>query len=141
MSWAPPADLISSQRQAGFTLLEVMVALAIFAVAAVALTRAGISYVSSVQSLQTRTLAHFVAMNEAANISVTQAWLDGSAEHNVDEQGSHWQIGTQAYPISGTVSIRRVVISVRPFDVERNKAGDVATTLVIFIHSASGGGA
>ncbi len=136
----PVPRLTHTSIQAGFTLLEVMVALAIFAVAAVALTRAGMSYVNSVQTLQTRTLAHFVAMNEAANISVTQAWLEGSAEHNVEEQGQHWQIATQAYPISGTSSIRRVVISVKPFDPEHNKAGDAATTLVIFIHSASAGG-
>jgi len=131
---------IKRPHQTGFTLLEVMIALAIFAVAAVALTRAGMSYVYTVQSLQTRTLAHFVAMNEAANISVTQAWMDGSAEHNVEEQGSHWQIATQAYPISGTANIRRVVISIKPFDIEHNKAGDVATTLVIFIHNPSVGG-
>jgi general secretion pathway protein I len=127
-------------RQSGFTLLEVMVALAIFAVAAVALTKAGMSYVNAVQSLETRTLAHFVAMNEAANMTVTQAWLDGSAEHNVEEQGRHWQIGSQAYPISGTTNIRRVVISIKPIETGATKPGDVVTTLVIFIHQASSGG-
>jgi general secretion pathway protein I len=58
-----------SIRQSGFTLIEVMVALAIFAVAAVALMRTGMSYVNATEGLETRTLAHFVAMNEAANIT------------------------------------------------------------------------
>ena len=123
-----------SMRQSGFTLIEVMVALAIFAVAAVALMRAGMSYVNAVEGLETRTLAHFVAMNEAANMTLTQAWLDGSAEHNVEEQGRHWQIATQAFPIAQTANVRRVEITVSPIIPETDKPGDAVTTLVVFIH-------
>ncbi|MDE2419949.1 MAG: type II secretion system minor pseudopilin GspI [Gammaproteobacteria bacterium] len=123
------------RRQSGFTLIEVMVALAIFAVAAVALMRAGMSYVNAVEGLETRTLAHFVAMNEAANITLTQAWLDGSAEHNVEEQGRHWQISTKATPIAQTANVRRVEITVAPIIPETDKPGDAVTTLVVFIHS------
>lgn len=123
------------RRQSGFTLIEVMVALAIFAVAAVALMRAGMSYVNAVEGLETRTLAHFVAMNEAANMTLTQAWLDGSAEHNVEEQGRHWQISTKATPIAQTANVRRVEITIAPIIPETDKPGDAVTTLVVFIHS------
>lgn len=124
--------------QNGFTLLEVMVALAIFAVAAVALTKTGMSYVNAVQGMETRTLAHFVAMNEAASMRVTQAWLDGSAEHNVEEQGHRWQISTQAFPIATTANVRRVEIKVAPIVPETDKPGDTATILIVFIHSPVG---
>ena len=124
-----------SIRQSGFTLIEVMVALAIFAVAAVALMRTGVSYVNAVEGLETRTLAHFVAMNEAANMTLTQAWLDGSAEHNVEEQGRHWQISTQAYPVANTANVRRVEITVAPINPETDKPTDAVTVLVVFIHS------
>ncbi len=123
-------------RQSGFTLIEVMVALAIFAVAAVALMRAGMSYVNAVEGLETRTLAHFVAMNEAANMTLTQAWLDGSAEHNVEEQGRHWQISTKATPIAQTANVRRVEITIAPIIPETDKPGDAVTTLVVFLHSS-----
>lgn len=128
----------SAQHQKGFTLLEVMVALAIFAVAAVALTKAGMSYVNAVEGMETRTLAHFVAMNEAANMTVTQAWLEGSAERKVEEQGRKWQIATQAFPIQTTGSVRRVEIKVAPIVPETDKAGDTATVLVVFIRSPQG---
>ena len=128
----------STDHQKGFTLLEVMVALAIFAVAAVALTKAGMSYINAVEGMETRTLAHFVAMNEAANMTVTQAWLDGSAEHNVEEQGHRWQISTQAFPIQTTASVRRVEIKVAPIVPETDKPDETATILVVFIHSPVG---
>jgi len=124
---------VSSQPQTGFTLIEVMVALAIFAVAAIMLTKAGISYANALQGLQARTMAHFVLMNEAANIRLTQAWLDGSGEHNVDEQGAHWQISSQAYPIAGTDRVRRVELSAAPIDPDTDKPGEVVSTLTIFI--------
>lgn len=127
-----------AHHQKGFTLLEVMVALAIFAVAAVALTKAGMNYVNTVEGIETRTLAHFVAMNEAANMTVTQAWLEGSAEHNVEEQGRRWQIATQAFPIATTASVRRVEIKVAPIVPETDKPGDTATVLVVFIRSPVG---
>jgi general secretion pathway protein I len=124
-----------SIRQSGFTLIEVMVALAIFAVAAVALMRTGMSYVNATEGLETRTLAHFVAMNEAANITLTQAWLDGSAEHNVEEQGRRWKISTQAFPVNVTPNVRRVEITVAPIIPETDKPSDAATMLIVFIHS------
>jgi general secretion pathway protein I len=100
------------QRQ-GFTLLEVMVALAIFAVAAIALTRAGMSYTQGVSSLTDRTLAHFVAMNEAANLRILGTWPEGTGEKEVDEQGQHWLVQHQVYP-TPSENVRRVEIRVYP---------------------------
>lgn len=71
MSTMPTARNIKahhSSYESGFTLIEVMVALAILAVVAVAASRASSAYLSSVETLRTRTLAHFVAQNAASDL-------------------------------------------------------------------------
>jgi general secretion pathway protein I len=125
-----------SHSQAGFTLIEVMVALAIFSLTAVALMRSAIGYMNAVEGLETRTLAHFVAMNEAANITVTQAWLEGTAERRVEEQGRDWQIATKASPVVNTADVRRVEIKVAPINPQTDKARDAVTVLVVFIKNS-----
>lgn len=99
-----------SQRAQGFTLLEVMVALAIFAVAAIALTKAGMSYTQSVISLRERTLAHFVLMNEAAQFTIQQAWPEGIGQKQLTAFGSQWDVRQQ---VSATPSAdtRRVELT------------------------------
>ncbi len=123
--------------QAGFSLIEVMVALAIFSVAAVALMRTGVGFMNAVEGLETRTLAHFVAMNEAANITVTQAWLEGTGERRVEEQGRDWQISTQAYPVANTVDVRRVEIKIAPINPQTDKPRDAVSVLVVFIKNSA----
>jgi general secretion pathway protein I len=132
------AVIKTRSQQSGFTLLEVMVALAIFAVAAVALTQAGMSYVNAVQSLETRTLAHFVAMNKAASININQTWLEGSGEDNVEEQGRHWMISTEASTLPFSQDVRRVLIKIAPIEPGNEKPGDAVTSMVIFIQRPSG---
>jgi general secretion pathway protein I len=133
----------STQAPAGFTLLEVMVALAIFAVAAIALTRAGMSYTQGVSSLTDRTLAHFVAMNEAASLRMSHTWPEGMGEKEVDEQGQHWLVQHQVYPTLGD-NVRRVEIRIYPApDAAEHTPTDQTTQanpvsrLVIFLRKES----
>ena len=64
-----------SKHERGFTLIEVMVALAILAVVTVAASRASSAYLSSVDVLRTRTLAQFVAQNAAADLRIQDTFL------------------------------------------------------------------
>lgn len=81
-----------SKHERGFTLIEVMVALAILAVVAVAASRASSAYLSSVDTLRTRTLAHFVAQNTAADLHIQKTWLTANRTQTINAQGRDWQV-------------------------------------------------
>lgn len=82
--------------QAGFTLLEVMVALAILAVVAVTASQASRSYLNAVTNLKTRTLAHYIAQNTLADLRIQQPYANRSLTQpdirQVSENGRQWQV-------------------------------------------------
>lgn len=102
-----------SKREGGFTLIEVMVALAILAVVAVAASRASSAYLSSVDVLRTQTLAHFVAQNAAADLRIQEAWLTASRTQTINAQGRAWQV-VMTVSDSLTPALKDVNISVAP---------------------------
>ncbi len=57
----------------GFTLIEVVVALAIFAVAAMALTKIAMQYTQSTANSILRTKAQFVSQNESCILKIPSA--------------------------------------------------------------------
>ena len=101
------------QRESGFTLIEVMVALAILAVVAVAASRASSAYLSSVDVLRTRTLAHFVAQNAAADLRINETWLTENRTQTVNAQGRDWQV-TMTLADTLTPALKEVNITVAP---------------------------
>lgn len=101
------------QSQRGFTLIEVMVALAILAVVAVAASRASSAYLSSVDILRTRTLAHFVAQNAAADLRIQETWLTANRTQTINAQGRDWQV-VMTVNEAITPALKEVNISVAP---------------------------
>ncbi|CAM3726120.1 type II secretion system minor pseudopilin GspI [Litorimonas haliclonae] len=59
-------NLVEDKKEAGFTLVEVLVSLLIFAVAILGLTRAGTQTVSTLNQLEEKTYASIVADNQLA---------------------------------------------------------------------------
>ncbi|MGP4715252.1 type II secretion system minor pseudopilin GspI [Psychrobacter sp. T6-6] len=104
---------INAKRESGFTLIEVMVALAILAVVAVAASRASSAYLRSVDILRTRTLAHFVAQNAAADLRIQETWLTANRTQTVNAQGRDWQI-VMTVGDAITPALKEVNISVAP---------------------------
>ena len=122
----------------GFTLLEVMVALAIFATTALALMKIGMNYTQTVSHNQLRTYAHFVAMNTAAEIEIEGQWLTGSASEEKEEQGERWKITRTAY---STISpdIQRIEIQVLHMTAEQSSDdAQGITSLSIFNYRSTG---
>ena len=63
--------------------------------------------------LKTRTLAHFVAQNTAADLQIQEVWLTSNRVQTINEQGRDWQVSTI---LADTLSpsLKQVTISVAP---------------------------
>jgi general secretion pathway protein I len=118
-------------KSKGFTLLEVMVALAIFAVAAVALTKVAMQYTQSTSNAILRTKAQFVAMNEVAMMEINQEWLQGTQSKQVTSQGETWQIDKSA---QSTISqnVQKIDLHVSLYDPDKGKVQNGITHMVFF---------
>ncbi|HYH40492.1 MAG TPA: type II secretion system minor pseudopilin GspI [Burkholderiales bacterium] len=97
---------------AGFTLLEVLVALAIVAIGLGAAVRASIQVTSGADALKARTLAVWVAENRLTEHAARRDWpAPGSAQGDVGQGGIAftWRetVGTTAEP-----EFRRIEIAV-----------------------------
>lgn len=103
----------------GFTLLEVLVALAIFAiVAAVVLTAAGRS-VNNAGRLETLTLAGWIADNRLTELQLLQpAPAMGREDQNLDFGGRKWQTLSQV-ETSGTPGLLRIQVWVTEVEPRR----------------------
>ncbi|MHA3892391.1 type II secretion system minor pseudopilin GspI [Acinetobacter sp. GXMZU3951] len=118
-------------KNKGFTLLEVMVALAIFSTAAMALTKVAMQYTQATAQAILRTKAQFVAQNEIAKMQIQSQWLEGTQTEQISQQGENWQIEKKA---QSTISpnVQRVEIQVRLFNPETGKAESGVTHMIFF---------
>lgn len=104
----------------GFTLIEVVVALAIFAVAAMALTKIAMQYTQSTANSILRTKAQFVAQNEVAAMEINKEWLEGTQSKQVTAQGENWQVDKKS---EATISpkVQKVEIQVSLMNKDTGK--------------------
>jgi general secretion pathway protein I len=124
------SNLAQVNRVAGFTLLEVMVALAIFATAAVALTKVGMQYTQSTAHAILRTKAQFVALNEISMMEINRDWLQGTASKQITQQGETWQIDKSAQATIST-NVQRVNVQVSLVNTETGKADSGLGNIII----------
>lgn len=105
----------------GFTLIEVLVALAIVAIGMAAVMGALTSSANTISYLRDKTFAQWVALNQIANLRLSgQQPPTGNSDGDTDFAGRswHWRQEVVATQIPG---VERIDISVRPADL---KAGD-----------------
>jgi len=105
----------------GFTLIEVLVALAIVAIGMAAVMGALTSSANTISYLRDKTFAQWVALNQIANLRLSgQQPPIGNSNGDTDFAGRswHWRQEVVATQVPG---VERIDVSVRPADV---KAGD-----------------
>ncbi|MFW1858433.1 type II secretion system minor pseudopilin GspI [Acinetobacter defluvii] len=118
-------------RVSGFTLIEVVVALAIFAVAAMALTKVAMQYTQSTANSILRTKAQFVAQNQVALMEINQEQLTGTQSEHISSQGEMWQVDKKA---ENTISpdIKKIDIQISLYNPDTNKVEAGITNVVFF---------
>ncbi len=100
-------------KQQGMTLLEVMVALMIFAIGCLAIIGSTGGQVRSLSAMESRTLAMWVADNQMTQLQLDPqppalTWRSGSTE--MAGETWHWRYRGQDISVSG---MRAIVIEVR----------------------------
>lgn len=108
----------------GFTLVELLVALAILAVAAAGLVRATEAHIDTTRGLERRTVARWIAHDRLAEIGLRPG---AALPAEVEMMGGRWRVATQTRPTADP-EIARATISV-------SAAGDraPAATLTGFV--------
>jgi len=107
-----------NQRQHGFTLLEVLIALGVLAIALGAITQTIGNATSNVAYLRDKTFAHWVAMNQVAELQARQEFPSIGIEKGSEVMANHewyWQRDVNKTPGREEVSnnSRQIVIEVR----------------------------
>ncbi|MEL7799173.1 type II secretion system minor pseudopilin GspI [Idiomarina loihiensis] len=75
----------------GFTLIEVMVALSVFSLAALAALQAASGHLTGLSALQDKTFAQYVASNRLAELSLEQKWpLEDKRSGRQEQAGVTW---------------------------------------------------
>ncbi|GGP99128.1 type II secretion system minor pseudopilin GspI [Shewanella ulleungensis] len=86
-----PRSIRALNKHLGMTLLEVIVALAVFSIAAVSVTKSLSEQMANMPILEERTLAQWVASNQMVDIRLTSDFPDiGKKEGQVELAGREW---------------------------------------------------
>jgi general secretion pathway protein I len=105
-------------RADGFTLIEVLVALAIVTVGMAALLGTLSSAAGTTAYLQDKTLAEWIALNQVSTVRLsTQAPAKGDSEGEVDYAGRKWKWSQTVADMPMIPGVLRIDVKVRPSDV------------------------
>lgn len=111
--------------QAGFTLLEVLVALAIAAIGLAAVSRALYQNIEVADRLDQKMIATWVAGNHLAELQISRAYLSGGETSDSEKMaGRDWRIESEYIP-TGDNQIVRVDVRVYEGDTRDRPAARI----------------
>lgn len=113
---------MKTKSASGFTLIEVLVALAIFAVAVASLSAAMQNNVKNANYLKDKTLAHWIATNKMVELTATGDYPAlADRTDKVEFAGQQWVVNTKIQKAQTKMAIRIGEVSVgRETDGEPN---------------------
>lgn len=100
-------------RHSGFTLLEIMVALAVIAIGMAAVMSAVGTTVNNAAGLRDRTFAQWVAMNKLMEVQIDHEWPDTRSYDGSSIMANHEWFWDMEVKETEDKTIRRVEISVK----------------------------
>jgi general secretion pathway protein I len=107
------------KHTAGFTLLEVLIAIAIFAVAAGAIIKEVSQTTNQAAELEQKNIAWWIAENQMNTMLASEAWpTPGREALTVSQAGQEWTLEITVQPTSQP-DLRRVEIAVFREDSEQ----------------------
>lgn len=97
----------------GFTLIEVLIAMAIFGYVAVNLISHITSYQLNQKSASEKTIAHWVAMNRLAETKLEKEWPNIGVTRGTSDMANHTWYWTQTVSKTTEKDLRQVEVEVR----------------------------
>lgn len=113
--------MMQIKQRYGFTLLELLVAMAIFATAGIAIMQATSAHIRSITMMEDSTFASFIANNQMQLILLDKAWPGKEKQQGEVEQGNRkwlWQLDNEKLEDNDLRIIKiRVSLAATPDDI------------------------
>jgi general secretion pathway protein I len=120
---------LKTAKQSGFTLIEVMLAMAVFAVAGVALLGVADNNYRHMSLLEEKMLANWVASNQLVELSLAKTWPPkNNRKGNVDMAGRTWYWQQKVVKTDNDL-LRQVIMEVRLNEDDELVSASLATYL------------
>lgn len=117
---------MSATRQAGFTLLEVLIALAVLALSMSAAIKAVADYTNNQSYLRDRTFALWVARNVLVEFQVGNEWPDVGERKGTKEMGDREWRWLAITSQTDEEDLRRLDVEVYPFESDTDDESPVS---------------
>nr|WP_312018339.1 type II secretion system minor pseudopilin GspI [Shewanella surugensis] len=120
-------NVLSSRQVKGMTLLEVIVALAIFSIAAISITKSLSELISNMPILEEKTMAQWVVDNQMVDVKLNPVFPDvGRTEGQTTLAGRDWYWRQQVVKTDDD-KFRLVRVSVSDDDTFKRTIAEVST--------------
>ncbi|WP_426358771.1 type II secretion system minor pseudopilin GspI [Pseudocolwellia sp. HL-MZ19] len=114
----------------GFTLIEVMLAMAIFAIAGVALVSSTSTHFRSLSLLETKMIANWVASNQLVEVSLDKTWpLKNNKKGKEEFAGREW-FWLQKIAKTNDENMSQVTIEIRLDQTAKSSLTSLSTYVV-----------